>query len=325
MVTDASIPRIKTLETGTDYGKFVVEPLVAGFGSTVGNALRRVLLSSIPGAAVTSIKIDCVLHQFSSIEGVKEDVTELILNLRNLFVKVNSGANGTYTISLNVTGPGEVTGADIVAPAEVEIANPDVHIAMLSDESAKLVAEMTVEVGKGYVLPDEQKNIPDVIGIIPMASVFTPIRKVNYSVEPTRVGHDTNFDRLLIEVTTNGTIAPDTALSAAAKILTDQLKLFVNFADTEGEAVSDTAGAGSAQSGGGNDTRIEDLNFSVRTYNCLKNAEILTLSQLITCCAVDLMEIKNFGAKSLKEVNEKLAGMGLSLRSDDKNAGKADT
>lgn len=307
-------PRIEILEDGTTYGKFVVEPLEQGFGYTIGNALRRVLLSSIPGAAITSIKIDGVLHEFSTIPGTKEDTTELILNLRELFVKMDSVPEDgeVRTVRIDVHGPGEVTGADIQTPPEIEIVNPELHIATLSDETTSLVMEMTVESGKGYVLPEKQEKVRQSIGVIPIGAVFTPVRKVSYTVEPTRVGHKTDYDRLVIEVITNGTVLPSDAVSDAAKILDKQLRLFFDFARAPkpgngefGDAVGSVPGPP--------DARIEELDFSVRTYNCLKKANVLTMRELVQLSEGDLMNIRNFGRKSLNEVKDKLESMNLSL------------
>lgn len=311
-------PRIEILEDGATYGKFVAEPLEQGFGYTIGNALRRVLLSSIPGAAITSLKIDGVLHEFSTIPGVKEDTTELILNLRELYVRMEM--DGTeeaepQVIRLDVHGPGEVTGADIQTPPEVEIVNPEVHIATLNDETATLRAEMTVERGKGYVLPEKQEKVRQSIGVIPVGAVFAPVRKVSYTVDPTRVGHKTDFDRLVIEVTTNGTIRPSDAVSEAAKIIDRQVRLFFDFARTpKGAGMEYGIGAAGA-SPGPPDARIEELDFSVRTYNCLKKANILTIHDLVQLTEADLMNIRNFGKKSLNEVKDKLESLSLSLRS----------
>ena len=227
-------PRIEILEDGATYGKFVAEPLEQGFGYTVGNALRRVLLSSIPGAAITSIKIDGVLHEFSTIPGVKEDTTELILNLRELYVRMDldgmAEETEPKTITIDVRGPGEVTGADIQTPPEIVVVNPELHIATLNDATAALRAEMTVERGKGYVLPEKQEKVKQTIGVIPVGAVFGPVRKVSYTVDPTRVGHKTDYDRLVIEVTTNGTVRPSDAVSDAAKIIDAQVRLFFDFA-----------------------------------------------------------------------------------------------
>lgn len=309
-------PRIEILEDEETYGKFVAEPLEQGFGYTIGNALRRVLLSSIPGAAVTSIKIDGVLHEFSTIPGVKEDTTELILNLRELYVRMEptAGYDGEpRTITLDVHGPGEVTGADIQCPPEIEVVNPEVHIATLDSETAALRAELTVERGKGYVLPEKQERVKQTIGVIPVGAVFSPIRKVSYTVDPTRVGHKTDFDRLVIEIISNGTVRPSDALSEAAKILDKQVRLFFDFARKP------KAGAEFGAEGGGilpgpPDARIEELDFSVRTYNCLKKANVLTMHELVQLTEADLMNIRNFGKKSLNEVKDKLESLNLSLR-----------
>ncbi len=310
-------PRIEILEDGEIYGKFAVEPLEQGFGYTIGNALRRVLLASIPGAAVTSIKIDGVLHEFSTIPGVKEDTTELILNLRELYVAMDPevAENGEpKTIRIDVHGPGDVSGADIQTPAEIQIVNPEIHIATLNDETAHLSAEMTVERGKGYVLPENQENIKESIGVIPVGAVFTPVRKVSYTVDPCRVGHKTNFDRLVLEVTTNGTIAPSDAVSLAAKILDRQVKLFFDFARKPKGLGAEFGEPGTGAMPGPPDARIEELDFSVRTYNCLKKANVLTIGELVTLSEADLMNIRNFGKKSLNEVKDKLASMNLSLK-----------
>jgi DNA-directed RNA polymerase subunit alpha len=310
-------PRIEILEDGATYGKFVAEPLEQGFGYTIGNALRRVLLSSIPGAAITSIKIDGVLHEFSTIPGVKEDTTELILNLREIYVRLNVDNMEDVEpriIRLDVHGPGEVTGADIQTPPEVVIVNPEVHIATLNDETAVLRAEMTVERGKGYVLPERQEKVKQSIGVIPVGAVFTPVRKVSYTVDPTRVGHKTDYDRLVIEVYTNGTITPSDAVSEAAKIIDRQLRLFFDFARKPKGAGTDYGLGSPGNVPGPPDARIEELDFSVRTYNCLKKANILTMGELVQLTEADLMNIRNFGKKSLNEVKEKLESMGLSLR-----------
>lgn len=309
-------PRINTLEQSDIFGKFIVEPLEKGYGTTMGNALRRVMLSSIAGAAITAIKIDGVLHEFSTIPGVKEDATELILNLKEVAIKVHPDGGTLWepkTLRIDVKGAGDVTGADIQTPEDVEIANPEVYIASLSNESSHLSMEMTVEVGKGYVLPEKHEK-KHTIGIIPVGSAFTPVRKVNYVVEPTRVGHKTDYERLILEVTTNGTILPSDAISEAAKILDRQLHLFFDFA-SGGSAISfleALPGAGAEVKAP--DARIEELDFSVRTYNCLKKANILTIRDLVQTTEAELMGIRNFGKKSLTEVKDKLAQFGLQLR-----------
>ncbi len=310
-------PRIEILEDGDTYGKFVVEPLEQGFGYTIGNSLRRVLLSSISGAAATSIKLENVLHQFAVIPGVKEDVTELILNLRELYIKMddNLGRGGeVYTANIDVTGAGEITGADIVTPAGITVANPEVHIATLSDETASLKAELTIERGKGYVLPENQESVKSQIGVMPLGAVFTPVLKVSYNVDPTRVGHKTDLDRLVVEVTTNGTVRPSDAVSDAAKIIDTQLRLFFDFARSPRDGYSIFGEMAGGAVSGAPDIRIEELDFSVRTYNCLKKAGLLTIGQLVEYSESDLMNIRNFGKKSLTEVREKLAGLGFSLK-----------
>ncbi len=313
---DMVTPRIEILEDGEVYGKFVAEPLEQGFGYTIGNALRRILLSSITGAAITSIKIDGVLHEFSTIPGVREDTTELILNLRELYVQMNTDSVEEIepiTITLDVHGPGEVTGADIQTPPDIVIVNPEVHIATLNDETANLRAEMTVERGKGYVLPEKQERVKQSIGTIPVGAVFTPVRKVSYTVDPTRVGHKTDYDRLVLEVTTNGTVMPSDAVSEAAKILDKHLRLFFDFArKPKGAGGEFGMGIGGAVPGPP-DARIEELDFSVRTYNCLKKANVLTIGELVQLTEGDLMNIRNFGKKSLNEVKDKLESLNLAL------------
>lgn len=310
-------PRIEILEDTPIYGKFVMEPLEQGFGYTIGNAIRRVLLSSIPGAAITSIKIDGVLHEFSTIPGVKEDTTEFILNLRELYVKMEPNgapADTPVIIKLDVHGPGDVTGADIQTPPEVEIVNPEIHLATLNDETTTLSAEMTVELGKGYVLPENQENIKQSIGVIPVGAVFTPVRKVSYTVDPTRVGHKTDYDRLVFEVTTNGTVMPSDAVSMAAKILDRRLRLLFDFARRPRGGGLEFGEPGAGAVPGPPDARIEELDFSVRTYNCLKKANVLTMHELVQLTEADLMNIRNFGKKSLNEVRDKLESLNLSLR-----------
>lgn len=315
---DMVTPRIETLEENETYGKFMIEPLDRGFGNTIGNALRRIMLSTIPGAAITSIKVDGVLHEFSTIPGVKEDMTDLILNLRELNVSMHrdvmSSGKPEAILEIDVHGPGDVTGADIKAPAEIEVVNPEVHIATLDDETAHLKMELTVEVGKGYVPPDKQDRTKNTIGVIPIGALFTPVRKVGYNVEPTRVGHKTDYDKLVIEIWTNGAMRPSDAISDAAKILDKYLRLFFDFSNRPGSGFvdfGDEVAAGGTQAP---DARIEELDFSVRTYNCLKKANILTIGDLVQYSEADLMNIRNFGKKSLTEVREKLAMLGLSMK-----------
>lgn len=312
------VPRIDALVQDDTYGKFVVEPLERGFGVTLGNALRRVLLSSIPGAAITSIKIEGVLHEFSTIPGVKEDTTELLLNLKDLYVKVEMDGTSKpepKTIWIDVKGAGEVTGADIRTPADVEVANPEVYIATISDESAGLSMEMTVEVGKGYVLPEDQERVKATIGVIPVGAAFTPVTRANFIVEPTRVGHKTDYERMVLEIWTNGTLSPVEALNEAARILDRNVRLFIDFPKGMGisEYEEEPLYGGEVELRAP-DARIEELDFSVRTYNCLKKANILSIGELVQKSEQDLMNIRNFGRKSLNEVKDKLAQLGLGLK-----------
>lgn len=312
------VPRIETLVQTDTYGKFVMEPLERGFGVTLGNALRRVLISSIPGAAVTSVKIEGVLHEFSTIPGVKEDTTELLLNLKTLYVKIHRDGTARpepKTIWIDVKGAGEVTGADIRTPSDVEVANPEVHIATISDESASLSMEMTVEMGKGYVLPEDHERAKSTIGVIPIGAAFTPVTRANYIVEPTRVGHKTDYERMVMEIWTNGTMSASEALNEAARILDRLIRQFADFqrtgpADYEEEEQYEGDVEVRAP-----DARIEELDFSVRTYNCLKKANIVSIGELVQISEQDLMNIRNFGRKSLNEVKDKLAQLGLSLKS----------
>lgn len=316
---DLTLPNIQKLDSDANYGKFIVEPLERGYGVTLGNSLRRVLLSSIPGAAITYVKIDKVLHEFSTIPGVKEDTTELLLNLKDVFVKVHQNGTGErhepVTITIDRKGEGVVTGADVHCPSEVEVVNPEAYIATISDEDAHLFVEMTIETNKGYVLPDRQERRSQMgIGVIPMGAAFTPVRKVNYTVEATRQGSNTNLERLILEVWTNGTITPETAISEAAKILSQYFGLFANF---RGGTIGQIPTGNRALEEGGPEPpylRIEELDFSVRTYNCLKKANILTINELVQFTETDLMQIRNFGKKSLTEVREKLGQLGLSLK-----------
>lgn len=312
-------PKIQVVEESSTYGRFVIEPEERGYGTTIGNALRRVMLSSITGAAITAIKIDGVLHEFSTIPGVKEDTTEIILNLREVFVKREDidpdSENGVLPLTLKIEarGPGLVTAADIQTPPECEIVNPEAYICELADAKSSLSMEMTVETGKGYVLPDRQQNYKPTIGVIPVGSVFTPVRVVNYRVESTRVGHQTDFERLILEVTTNGTVGPREAVSQAARILDRHLRLFFDFNKRGGADLDSGADDGSLGIGPP-DARIEELDFSVRTYNCLKKANVMTIGELVQRTEADLMQIRNFGKKSLNEVKDKLVGFGLSLK-----------
>lgn len=305
-------PKIECVELAEDnsYGKFVVEPLERGYGITLGNSLRRILLSSLPGAAVTSVKIDGVLHEFSTIPGVVEDVTDIILNLKQLSLKLHG--DGPRVIRVDAEGEGVIRAGDILTDADVEILNPDLHIATL-DKGARLVAEITVNKGRGYV-PADQNKTPDMpIGVIPIDSIFSPIRRVNYTIEHTRVGNRTNFDKLTLEVWTNGTIKPDEACSWGAKILKEHLELFLSLTDD-----ADTIEV--MQEKDENDRNklmemtIEELDLSVRSYNCLKRAGINTVAELCAKTEEEMIKVRNLGKKSLEEVTQKLSAIGLGLR-----------
>ena len=304
-VLDAPVgANIEVRERRENYAKFVIEPLERGFGITLGNALRRVLLSSIPGAAVTYVKIDGVLHEFSTINGVVEDTVDLLLNLKGLPIKLNT--EDPKVLSLSVSGSKEVTAGDIAPDADVEILQPNYHIATLSKKDAKLSMEIGVEKARGYVTSDKQRNIEHMIGLIPMDSIFSPIRKVNFSVDDTRVGQSVDFDRLTLEIETNGSITPDDALSEAAQILTEELRLFIGFS-TEEKPVA-TAPASEW------DVPVETLNLSVRSFNCLKRAGISKVSELLDMTEDEIIKMRNFGKKSLDEIKQVLEERGLSLR-----------
>ena len=295
---------IEVRERRENFAKFVIEPLERGFGITLGNALRRILLSSIPGAAVTYVKIDGVLHEFSTISGVVEDTVDLLLNLKGLPIKLNT--EDPKVLSLSVSGAKEVTAGDIAPDADVEILQPNYHIATLSKKDAKLSMEIGVEKSRGYVTSDKQRNIEHMIGLIPMDSIFSPIRKVNFSVDDTRVGQSVDFDRLTLEIETNGSITPDDALSEAAQILTEELRLFIGFS-TEEKPVA-TAPASEW------DVPVETLNLSVRSFNCLKRAGISKVSELLDMTEDEIIKMRNFGKKSLDEIKQVLEERGLSLR-----------
>jgi DNA-directed RNA polymerase subunit alpha len=297
--------QIEVRERRENYAKFVIEPLERGFGITFGNALRRILLSSIEGAAVTYVKIDGVLHEFSTIPGVVEDTVDLLLNLKGLPIKLNS--DDPKVVSLSVSGAKEVTAGDIAPDADVEILQPNYHIATLSKKDAKLSMEIGIEKSKGYVTSDKQRNIEHMIGLIPMDSIFSPIRKVNFNVDDTRVGQSVDFDRLTLEIETNGSITPDDALSEAAQILTDQLTLFIGFSTEE----KPVATAPTSEW----DVPVETLNLSVRSFNCLKRAGISKVSELLDMTEDEIIKMRNFGKKSLDEIKQVLEERGLSLRS----------
>lgn len=295
------------------YGKIVVEPLERGYGTTLGNSLRRILLSSLPGAAVTSINIQGVLHEFSTIPGVREDVSEIILNIKNIAAKMN--VNGPVQLLIDAKGPKEVTAADIITGVDVEIVNEDLHIATL-EEGAELIIEMEMERGRGYVVSDRNKKENQGIGVIPIDSIYTPVKKVNFTVEDTRVGNRTDFDKLTLEVWTDGTIDPEESVSLGAKILNEHLNLFISLTEhindveimiekeeDEKEKVLEMT--------------IEELDLSVRSYNCLKRAGINSVEELTYKSEEDMMKVRNLGKKSLDEVGKKLEELGLSLRKND--------
>jgi DNA-directed RNA polymerase subunit alpha len=308
-------PRIECVEMSRDnrYGKFVVEPLERGFGTTLGNALRRILLSSLPGAAATSIKVDGVLHEFSTIPGMMEDITEVILNLKGLAVKLHTDQPKMAII--NVTGPKRVTAADIEPDSEIEILNPDMYIATLNEEG-RLYMEIILEKGRGYVSADRNKNHGQPIGVIPVDSIFTPVRKVNYTVENTRVGQNTEFDKLTMEVWTDGTIRPDEAQSLAARIMTEHLALFVELTGDVGN-VEIMVEKDDSRKEKVLEMTIEELDLPVRSYNCLKRAGINTVDELVQRTEDEMMKVRNLGRKSLDEVIAKLAALGLYLKKNE--------
>ncbi|HWR22639.1 MAG TPA: DNA-directed RNA polymerase subunit alpha [Feifaniaceae bacterium] len=306
-------PKIECVEKRMGYGKFVVEPLERGFGTTLGNSLRRVLLSSLPGVAVTSVKIDGVLHEFSTIEGVKEDVTEIILNLKELCVRMH--VHEPKKVTIDASGEGEVTAGDILPDADVEIINPELHIATL-DKNAHLHMEIMLDHGRGYVSADKNKRVGMSIGEIAVDSIYTPIEKVNFYVEDTRVGSSTDFDRLTLEIWTSGSIEPDEAVSHAAKILTEHLTLFTNLTDhIPGEVIMVEKEEDKKEKI--LEMTIEELDLSVRSYNCLKRAGINTVDELVQRNEEEMMKVRNLGRKSLEEVQQKLLALGLTLRNSE--------
>ena len=310
-------PQIECIETPGDatYGKYVVEPLERGYGTTLGNALRRIMLSSLPGTAPTTIKIAGVQHEFSTIPGVKEDVTEIVLNVKGLLTKLH--CETVKTVYIEAVGPCEVKAGDIKADGEVEVLNPDMHIATL-DNGATLNMEITLSHGRGYVPADRNKPQQNVIGVIAVDSIYTPVKKVNYTVENTRVGDLTDFDKLTLEVWTNGTITARDAVSLGARILCDHFMLFTDLSETMGNK-STVVEKAEAQRDKVLELTIEELDLSVRSFNCLKRANINTVEDLISKTEDEMMKVRNLGRKSLEEVINKLAMMGLSLASDENN------
>ena len=311
-------PQIECIETPGDasYGKYVIEPLERGYGTTLGNALRRIMLSSLPGTAATSIKIAGVQHEFSTIPGVKEDVTEIVLNVKSLLTKLH--CEGTKTVYIEAAGPCEVTAGDIKSDGEVEVLNPELHLATL-DVGATLSMEITLSHGRGYVSADRNKaQRPGVIGVIPIDSIYTPVYKVNYTVENTRVGSMSDFDKLTLEVWTDSTISARDAVSLGAKILCDHFALFTDLSDTlDGRpiVVEKSADPQSTVL----DMTIEELDLSVRSFNCLKRANINTVADLISKTEDEMMKVRNLGRKSLEEVIGKLEAVGLSLADEENN------
>ena len=311
MISEFEKAHIDCIETSDDktYGKFAIEPLERGFGHTLGNALRRVLLNSLPGAAVKAIQIDGVQHEFTTIPGVKEDVSEIILNFKELALKLH--CDGEKKVEINAEGPCELTAADIHEDDEVEIVNPDLHLATLGD-NAKIHIWLTLDCGRGYVPSDKNKNPQYPIGVIATDSIYTPIRKVNYTIEAARVGQIMDYDKLILEVTTDGSVKPDEAIGQAANILIDQLQIFRGLTDqimTVSSSVQEDDKLERVM-----EMTIEELDLSVRAYNCLKRAGINSVSELVQRNQEDMMKVRNLGKKSLEEVEQKLEGLGLSLR-----------
>ena len=318
---DFEKPNIEIAEISEDkrYGKFVVEPLERGYGTTLGNSLRRIMLSSLPGAAVSQVKIDGVLHEFSSIPGVKEDVTEIIMNIKSLAIKNNSDTDEPKVAYIEFEGEGVITAADIQADADIEIMNPDQVIATLSGGAdSKFYMELTITKGRGYISADKNKNDDLPIGVIAVDSIYTPVERVNMAVANTRVGQQTDYDKLTLEIYTNGTLAPDEAVSLAAKVLSEHLNLFIDLSenaktaeimvekeDNEKEKVLEM--------------NIDELELSVRSYNCLKRAGINTVEELCNRTSEDMMKVRNLGRKSLEEVLAKLKELGLQLNPSDDN------
>lgn len=308
--------QITTLELSQDFGKFIYEPLERGYGQTIGNSLRRVLLSSIQGAAIAAIRISKVYHEFAPIPGVKEDVSEFLLNLKNVALSADMDAPTPeeWVLKIDVRGPGRVTGADIVCPEGIEVVNPEVYIATLSDADATLSVELYANWGSGYTLPDKQERYRGIIGVIPTGSQFTPVRKVNYVVEPTRVGSRTDYDRLVLDIWTTGAVSPNDAVTQAAQILAKHIQSFfelgrglvdVDFGDLD----LDEPDLSNVP-----EIKIEELDFSQRTFNCLRRAGLTTLRHLAASSEADLTSIRGFGKKSLTEVRDKLGEHGFALK-----------
>jgi DNA-directed RNA polymerase subunit alpha len=318
-VFDFEKPNIEIVEISEDkkYGKFVVEPLERGYGTTLGNSLRRIMLSSLPGAAVSQVKIEGVLHEFTSIPGVKEDVTEIIMNLKSLSIKNNSETNEPKVAYIEFSGEGVVTAADIHADADIEILNPDLVIATLNGGAdSKLYMELTITKGRGYVSADKNKNDELPIGVIAVDSIYTPVERVNLSIQNTRVGQITDYDKLTLDVYTNGTLAPDEAVSLAAKVLSEHLSLFIDLSEIADKA-DVMVEKEESEKEKVLEMNIDELELSVRSYNCLKRAGINTVEELTNKTSEDMMKVRNLGRKSLEEVLAKLKELGLQLKSGD--------
>ena len=314
---DFERPEIKIVDVSEDkrYGKFVAEPLERGYGITLGNSLRRIMLSSLPGAAVSQIKIEGVLHEFSSIPDVKEDVTEIILNIKNLAIKNNSESNEPKTAYIDFTGEGVIKASDIQVDPDIEIMNPDQVIATVNGgKNSKFYMELTITKGRGYVSTDKNKNSSLPIGVIAIDSIYTPVERVNMTVENTRVGQQTDFDKLTLDVTTNGTLAPEEAVSLAAKVLSEHLSLFIDLSES-GKALTILDKPQVEGKDKAIDMSIDELELSVRSYNCLKRAGINTVAELVNKTPDDMMKVRNLGRKSLEEVLQKLKDLGLELNS----------
>ena len=312
---DFERPNITVSEISDDlmYGKFVCEPLERGYGTTLGNSLRRIMLSSLPGVAVSSIKIGGVLHEFSSIPGVKEDVTEIVMNIKSLAIVDNSGNEEPKTAVIEFTGTGVITGADIKVSSEVEIINKDQVIATVSENPDKIVIELVITSGRGFAGAEKNKNEDDPIGVIAVDSMYTPVDRVNMLVENTRVGQQTDFDKLTLEVYTNGTLSPDKAVSMAAKVLNDHLSLFIDLSE-ETRDIPTMVDRPSDQKEKVLEMNIDELELSVRSYNCLKRASINTVEELTNKTEDEMMKVRNLGHKSLEEVKAKLEQLGLGFR-----------
>ena len=317
---DFERPNIEVAEISEDkkYGKFVVEPLERGYGITLGNSLRRIMLSSLPGAAVSQVKIEGVLHEFSSIPGVKEDVTEIIMNIKSLAIKNNSDTNEAKTAYIEFEGEGIVHASDIQVDQDIEILNPDLVIATLSGKDTKLYMELTITKGRGYVSSDKNKQEDLPIGVIAIDSIYTPVERVNVTVENTRVGQITDFDKLTLDVYTNGTLVPDEAVSLAAKVLSEHLSLFIDLSESAQKAEVMTEKEDDEKEKV-LEMSIDELELSVRSYNCLKRAGINTVEELTNKTSEDMMKVRNLGRKSLEEVLAKLKELGLQLNPSDES------